>query len=195
MDRMKKLALMGILSVLAIGCGDDDGGRPGTDSGLMLMDSGMIVLPDTGMMPTTDAGTTPMGECAEPVPDLRDLAMDPMAPAGLLPRCTAETLSCINGASSAEAQATCRMGDTQAPLTVEGESLDCEWCWGFQTLSCVSDSCPSEYATYNCCAEAAGCTGDTCPACETQFNALRTCFQAQPMGTCNEFLLGCFPSM
>ncbi|MCU0671240.1 MAG: hypothetical protein MUE69_00460 [Myxococcota bacterium] len=53
---MKKLALMGILSVLAIGCGDDDA-RGGTDSGMLtLMDSGMIVLPDTGTPPTMDAG-------------------------------------------------------------------------------------------------------------------------------------------
>ncbi|MCA9613283.1 MAG: hypothetical protein KC586_11075 [Myxococcales bacterium] len=187
---MKKLALVGILSVLGFGCGDDDGGRT-SDSGLTLMDSGTIMLPDTGTMPMVDSGTTPMGECADPVPSLEELAMDPSAPAGLLPRCSLDTAMCLNDAADAAGQEACIAADTTTPLDVEGNSLDCEFCWNYQFEACLSGECRSQYAAFSCCYEAAGCSGSECPACETELNALISCFQGG--ADCNSYLIACFP--
>lgn len=189
---MKKLALLGILSMFAVACGDDDGGRTRDSGMLTLMDSGTIMLPDTGTMPMMDSGTTPMGECADPVPNLVDLAADPSAPAGLLPRCSAETAQCLNDAADGAAQEACIAADATAPLSVEGQSLDCEFCWNYQFEACLSGECRTQYAAFSCCFEEAGCTGSECPACQTQLDALIGCYQANP-SACNNYLSGCFP--
>lgn len=184
---MKKLALMGILSVLAIGCGDDDGGRPGTDGGLTLMDSGMIVLPDTGTTPTPDAGTTPRGECAEPLAAL---------PSEVLPRCSAETAACIDAAIAARDQMAlnaCYDNDTTAPY-VEGEfELDCGFCSTLSVISCASNNgCDAEWADWNCCLEA--CADDACATqCTNMFQSpFITCLQGLG-ATCQDADAVCFP--
>lgn len=192
---MKKLALMGILSVLAIGCGDDDGGRPGTDSGLMLMDSGMIVLPDTGTMPMTDAGG-PTGECAEPPPDLRELNMDPEVMGMLLPRCSGETLTCLMGCSDDACADACIAADATPGLDVGGgTTLDCDLCLNAQSNGCIgNEGCEAEWGALFCCVEANSCASPTsCPACSAQLSALQTCASAVPQATCQPYLLGCFP--
>lgn len=196
---MKKLALMGILSVLALGCGDDDGGRGSDrDSGLMLMDSGMIVLPDTGTPPMMDAGTTPMGECAEPPPDLRELNMDPMAMGMLLPRCSSATLTCLMGCSASDTACSdgCLAADTTPGLDIGGgTTLDCDLCLTAQGNACIgNEGCETQWGAFFCCVEANGCANpNSCPACSAELSAIQTCAGTVPQATCQPYVLGCFP--
>ncbi len=194
---MKKLALVGILSVLGLGCGDDDGGaRRGADSGLTLMDSGTITLPDTGTPMTMDAGTTPGGECAEPPADLRELNMDPMAMGMLLPRCSSATLTCLMGCEDVACQDACTAMDTTAGVDVGGGTvLDCDLCINYQSNACIgNEGCETEWGGLFCCLEANACDDISCPACTAQLTALQTCAQAVPPASCQPYLLSCFPS-
>jgi len=181
---MKKLALMGILSVLALGCGDDDGGRTGTDSGMLtLMDSGTIVLPDTGTTPTPDAGSTSRGECEDPLPEL---------PAEVLPRCSAETAACIDMATTQAAYQACFDGDMTAPY-VEGDlEIDCSFCSTLQLIACGSNNgCGEEWADWNCCLSA--CTDEACAAgCNSFRDGFVTCLQGLG-ATCQNADASCFP--
>ncbi|MCB9620885.1 MAG: hypothetical protein H6724_15710 [Sandaracinus sp.] len=180
---MKKLALVGILSVLGFGCGDDDGGRTGTDSGLTLMDSGTITLPDTGTMMTMDSGTTSRGECEMPLAAL---------PAEVLPRCSAETATCISMATSNAALQACFDADMTPPF-VEGDfELDCGLCSTFQLISCGSNNgCGAEWADWNCCLEP--CADEACAAgCNSFRDAFVTCIQGLG-ATCQSADASCFP--
>lgn len=178
---MKKLALMGILSVLALGCGDDDGGRPGTDSGMLtLMDSGTIVLPDTGTTPMVDAGGTTM---CDPV----------VIPLPTEPGCTAE------------------QGDALMMALADGEAAFSAWLDDPANAGCVDcinegitacstmNGCDDEAGNLLCCLEDACPSGDgacvngaTMGACSTQNGAFSSCAQATIGDTCN-IPAECFP--
>jgi len=173
MDRMKKLALMGILSVLAIGCGDDDA-RGGTDSGLMLMDSGMIVLPDTGTMPDAGGTTCP--------PERVDAPTEA--------ECTEAQISSLQSAAM--------MGN--AALTAwfnDPANAACGGCLNVGILACATDNgCDDEWGNIGCCLETACASAttqaefDACVereldgACSTQNAAFDGCIGGLPMGTC-----------
>lgn len=168
---MKKLALMGILSVLAIGCGDDDA-RGGTDSGLMLMDSGMIVLPDTGTMPMVDAGggSTWPAECREPFPTL-DMQTGSTA---IFPRCAAATAECINACMDSDCLVACLDADTTAADATTG--VDCSTCFLIQYYAALSASgCQTAVGEYFCCIE--DCEDEACvdAMCGAEVGALEAC--------------------
>lgn len=177
---MKKLALMGILSVLAIGCGDDDGGRPGTDGGLTLMDSGMIVLPDTGTTPTPDAGST----MCEPV----------VFPLPTEPGCTAEQGNELNMILEAM-----DMAAFSAWLD-DPANEGCVGCIDEGITACSTmNGCDDEAGNLLCCLEGACPSADAAcvnsarmGACSTQDGAFGTCAQDTIGSTCN-IPAECFP--
>ncbi len=175
---MKKLALMGILSVLAIGCGDDDGGRSGTDSGMLtLMDSGTIVLPDTGTTPTPDAGS---GTCPpEQIPGV-DMAacteqqiMDLQTAAGMGDAALQAWFD-ANAACGA-----CALQGIYSCATMNG----CDDEWG-NVICCIDSACSSSttQAEFDACANAAQNAGGACGDEATAFYS--TCTGGLPMGTC-----------
>lgn len=175
---MKKLALVGILSVLGLGCGDDDGGgRTGADSGLTLMDSGTITLPDTGTPMTMDSGTT---SCPpEQIPAVEAAActmqqiMDLQTAAGMGDAALEAWFD-----ANAECGA-CALQGIYSCATMNG----CDDEWG-NVVCCLESAC-STAATqdeFNACANAAQNTGGSCEAQATAFYS--TCTGGLPMGTC-----------
>ena len=189
---MKKLALMGILSVLAIGCGDDDA-RGGTDSGLMLMDSGMIVLPDTGTMPMVDAGTSRWpAECREELPALSEFSES------AFPRCAASTITCIQGCGmDNECAFDCQEADTTPPLMLEGQAVDCTTCVVYQQdVAQSQNGCAAEVGEWNCCVQANNCMDLACVStnCGAEDTARDSCTAAIPASTYQMFVGNCFGS-
>jgi hypothetical protein len=189
---MNKLTIsLTIFAMAFAGCGDDD--RPGD-----------IVIPDSGpggddMGPgTTDMGPPAMdmgpSQCEQPLTDLVELNMDPMAMGMLLPRCAAATETCVaDCADDTTCQTGCVMDDDTPGVNVGGGTvLDCNLCFNYQFNACVYDSCPDEFTAVLCCAEAAGCANAfDCPACESENMALGTC--ASPVvASCDEFQAACF---
>ncbi|MBX3245681.1 MAG: hypothetical protein KF901_00720 [Myxococcales bacterium] len=174
MDVMKKLSIVGILSLLAFGCGDDDD----RDTRPMLMDSGTIMLPDSGTT-EMDSGTTTPEECrAQPQP----------LPAAALPRCAAETLTCYMNAATNEARQACLNDDPTPPL--EGQ-ISCNLCTILQLVACgAANGCDAQWGDFNCCAEA--CDTQACvDACD--LDPFIACLNGT--GTaCQGAFLSCFPS-
>ncbi|MCB9611885.1 MAG: hypothetical protein H6722_05450 [Sandaracinus sp.] len=173
---MKKLALVGILSVLGFGCGDDDGGRTGTDSGLTLMDSGTITLPDTGTMMMPDAGGS---MCAPERVDAPTMAT-----------CTQQQIMDLQTAAG--------MGDAALNAWFnDAANTACAGCLNVGILACATDNgCDDEWGEIGCCLETA-CAGattqeefDACveteldTTCAGQNTAFDGCIGALPRGTC-----------
>lgn len=183
---MKNLALLGILSVLALGCGDDDGRGSDRDSGgLTLMDSGTIVLPDTGTTPTMDGGGS---TTCEPV----------VFPLPTEPGCTAEQgteLNMILGMTDMAA----RMAAFNAWLD-DPANEGCLGCIDEGITACSTmNGCDDEAGNLLCCLEDACPSADaTCVngarmgACSTQDAAFGTCAQDTIGATCN-IPAECFP--
>lgn len=174
---MKKLALMGILSVLALGCGDDDGGRTGTDSGMLtLMDSGTIVLPDTGTTPTPDAGGTTCPPEQVPAPTEAE--------------CTEAQISSLQSAAM--------MGNAALNAWFnDPANAGCGGCLNVGILACATQNgCDDEWGNIGCCLETACASAttqeefDACVereldgACSSQNTAFDGCIGGLPMGTC-----------
>lgn len=189
---MKKLSIVGILSLLAFGCGDDDD----RDTRPMLMDSGTIMLPDSSTT-EMDSGTTTPEECREPITDLRVVNMDPMVMGQLLPRCSADTLMCLQGCGEdGPCQEACIAADTTPGVNVGGSSLFvCDNCLNYQFVSCLSnEGCGTQVGDYFCCLEANGCSGDApCPACEAATMALSACVPTAS-SRCAPYQQACFGS-
>lgn len=188
--------------ILAVGCDDSRGGED-AGGGIVLMDAGPGMMgtdAGPGMM-GTDAGPGMMmgGACAEPLPDLRDIAMDPMAPPDLLPRCAADTQTCIDDALTAMdimALQACLTGDTTPGVDIGGgQTLTCEFCFNVQFNKCVDAACTSQFADLRCCAEAAGCADiNSCPACMAESDALSSCSMGSvSIPGCATYTDACFP--
>ncbi len=197
-NKMKKLAICIALALGAFGCGDDDGNGSGTDAGtgITLPDSGMVGT-DAGTGTGTDAGTgtgTDAGmarQCAQPQPDLRELAaMNPGA--NVLPRCAAATAMCLQGCMDQACQTACLEADMTPPLTAGSNMIGCDGCLNIQSLGCASnEGCGDEVAAAICCFEDNPSNGQT--ACASQIDAYRTC--AQGLGNaCAPYISACFPA-
>ena len=193
---MNKLAISLTMFAMALGgCGDDD--RPGD---ITFPDSG----PRTDMGPSdTDMGTTgaDMGggprDCEQPLADLVEINMSPMAMGMLLPRCAAATRTCVTDCGTDQAcVANCVMNDMTPGVDVGGGTvLDCNLCFNYQFNACIYDACPSQFSTFLCCGDDNGCTDlNNCPACNTEQMALVSCFMAAAPDCDTNFQAACFAS-
>ncbi len=163
---MKLVTLLGLAGALAIvvtGCGDD-GGRGTTDSGIVLMDSGMGPADtgtggDTSTPPTDSGGGGTCPPSVFPPPDTR--------------ACAAATETCAVAATDQAMFEACLAADPMA--------MDCEDCLNSASTNCVTmNGCDDEFGEIFCCAEDMGCTpenADTCiPAnCPTEITAFQDC--------------------
>jgi len=190
---MNKLTISLTIFAMALGgCGDDD--RDGDDT-ITLMDSG----PATDMGTGTDLGTGTDGggtrSCEQPLPNLVDLNMDPMAMGMLLPRCEAATVDCVNACEDLDCQTACLQADTTPSVDIgAAQPLDCELCFNVQFNSCLFDACPTQGADFLCCTEDQGCSDiNNCPACGTESDAFSACAMPAASGCFTaDYLAACF---
>lgn len=193
---MKTLAILCTFSFLVVGCGDDD--RPDTDTGPIMLDRDGGT--DTGTLDTgtdtgggVDAGPVCM---PQPRPDLRDIAMMEGGE-GLIPRCSMETLDCINACTSTMCLLDCLAADATAPFDVGmGQTVNCNACFNIQFNKCLDVACNDQFDALLCCAEAMGCADiNTCPACSAESTALNSCSMSEGVSipSCTSFTSACFP--
>jgi len=193
---MTKFALfLGCAAALVLaGCSSDSGRRSGGEEdggGIVLMDSGTDT--DSGMTGTdsgaggSDSGTGAR-ECA---------AMLMALPSDVLPRCSAETQTCVSGCTDGACLQGCMDADTTEPVMVSGTTIDCGVCVNYQLFYCLdSMGCHDQVAALNCCVEdncgsAADVNACAQSMCSTEFGNLNTCagssgctYTSGPAGQC-----------
>lgn len=186
---MKKLVLL-CATLALVGCGDDDtrtvmlmDSGPGTDSGGGGVDTGPSGT-DSGPMGTDSGGGS--RDC--------EMALESL-PSVILPRCSADTATCINGCADIDCQNMCLDADTTPPETMSGQMIDCNICFNYQVNVCIDMNCPTEFAAFRCCLEDNACTDASCPACSSQLSAVQSCAGGLPAGACTDQITACFPSM
>ena len=162
---MRRIGILMACGALAFAFGCDD-----RDPGIMLMDGGPDV--DSGPATTPDSGpaTTPDSGSGDTCPPATAPApSNPMA-------CEAATLTCLMGATTADAQ--------QACLDADADAAGCNQCLNAEVISSCSQTglCDDEFGEVQCCLMEQCPTGEqTCidgalmGACGTDFNAFAMC--------------------
>lgn len=106
----------------------------------------------------------PSGECG------KKACAEPLAPlpAEFLPRCSADTLACIEACRTNACLLDCLEADRMTPRAFDGALYGCKSCIDHQIAACLAKtSClPGEAALYCCIEERCGGTFDS--ACETR---------------------------
>lgn len=179
---MNKLTISSMIFALALGgCGDDD--RPGD-----------ITIPDSGPGADMGGGGTDMGPVSTDMGPTGECAASVMAlPADFTPRCSMETATCAEGATTNDEFFACLDADTTAPY-MDMAGLDCSFCLNYQSIQCAdANGCHGEWAAFNCCAEANGCEDNACVQanCGPEITAFQNC---EPSIDCNAQIFSCFPS-
>jgi hypothetical protein len=182
------------------GCGDDGSGAPAqetqADAGEPRRDAGPPLVWRPRDASAWDAGTT-TATAPDATVDARECAMVRMPlPDAVLPRCKAETRSCIADCASAADADACRDGciaaDDSAPEPTYG--LDCSACIYLQLFACIDQAgCREGVADLFC------CIADECPTgspegcgetqCGAELEAAVTCGYFADM-SCIDFLTG-----
>lgn len=180
--------VLGVLAlVVTMGC-SADGGR-----GVRTMDAGTISL-DEGTPSVTEpgdeSGSTTGRACAESVDTL---------PPEALPRCAAETSTCLAACQDEACYDQCIANDpTPALMDAELGEVTCEDCINFNPIFCATNEvCATEWGTYGCCIDdcmAGGGTEDACfDSCGAEQTAFFTCFQNNA-AACRDSYAACFGS-
>ena len=186
---------LAVMGCLAVGCGTDNRTNGAADMGLQIDLGERTDMASTGDMgsSTTDMGTSgDMGSssCGEvPAPEAPSMGV----------QCTAETLTCVMGCTTAECQQACvEMDDFTGDGTPDTACLACVN--GYAVACGYSQGCNDEYDTASCCVleHCASTPTQECIAmnCASQQNAFIACVNsalgARP--ACAQDALGCFPS-
>lgn len=144
---------------------------------------------------TTGLGGTEAGDSSS-TGGACDIASEPL-PAEVLPRCAAETLTCLE--TCGEDDLDCIDGCFQDdPTSVDPfTGIDCETCSLLQLLACSEPACHDANAAFLCCN--AACEGQDCAAdaCAAELTAAFECavFSAAPCLEANTAGVdGCFPA-
>ncbi|GAB4109623.1 MAG: hypothetical protein OHK0013_45230 [Sandaracinaceae bacterium] len=201
---MKKVAWILACGALIAACGGG-GGRadsgPDTGGGIVLMDTGPVMMRDAGR----DTGGPMPGTCGSIA---TAMSVWPPLPNTCLPRCSSATLSavqscpmgddmCFDNALLADRTPAAQL-DVGMGMTV---SVDCGGngmnfpCLTWQQYSCIADSCPDQFAGFVECATMAPMGSDVQMVCATQIMALNTCIEMNMTAfqTCAQSrLVGCF---
>lgn len=180
---MKKVAWILASGALIMACGGGpsrtDAGPTGNDTGaIVLMDSGPSTMRDTGGGGGRDTG--PAATMCGPWAGLTATSISAV-PASCMPRCSAATLTTVNGCMDSDCLGAALMADTTAPINMTFEGgmgtseleLDCQFCFVLQQFHCASVVCPM-YAS-----PALVCDNTTdADMCMGEFDALNGCLDA-----------------